>query len=353
MFKYNIKLNNSLTSTLSDEVVVPSEIQKLQELETFEGDIDSDDKLTVVVMDTGIDRRMVDNHPWFENSELTKTVDVATGQGKADEDDVGHGTGVASLISRLTPGVELISLRIFGSSGSGSGFAKIERAYNWMMNNKDKIDLVNMSWGASSNFPPLNRIHKRLVDSGIHDVVAAGNSGTDGGSPATAEGAFSVGALNEDGEPTDFSSFDPDQGNPDVAAVGRNVKVARATNTSMGVPLDSKFVKASGTSFSAPITAAAYVNALYQKKENWDGEFILNAEDIPGTPKDGGGILKYKRTIDEVLKRKDNPQANGSAWNFKGNDTMWIDADWLPEGDVSVELIEDGDGYIDLRVKKK
>jgi len=134
-----------------------------------------------------------------------------------------------------------------------------------------------------------------------HNFVANGlvvhNSGSDGGSPATAHKAFSAGAIDENENPTRFSSFDPKKGNPDVAGVGQNCLMARAKNTAMGTPIDSEFVKSSGTSFAAPYVSAAYVNALYQSRRSWDQQFIDTAEDIPGTPKDGGGILRLQKAL--------------------------------------------------------
>ena len=145
---------------------------------------------------------------------------------------------------------------------------------------------------------------KKVYDVSVkdnHNFVANGlvvhNSGSDGGSPATAREAFSAGAIDENEDPTRFSSFDPKKGNPDVAAVGQNCRMARAQGTAMGTPIDSKFVKSSGTSFAAPYVSAAYVNALYQSRRSWDQRFMNSAEDIAGTPKDGGGILNLQKAL--------------------------------------------------------
>jgi hypothetical protein len=65
----------------------------------------------------------------------------------------------------------------------------------------------------------------------------------------------------------------------------------------MGTPLGEQFVKSSGTSFAAPYVAAGYVNALYKRRQDWDQKFMDTAKDIPGTPKDGRGIMKLKETL--------------------------------------------------------
>lgn len=188
---------------------------------------------------------------------------------------------------------------------------------------------------------------------GNHNFIANGlvvhNSGSDGGSPATASKAFSAGAVDEDGKPVRFSSFDPDQGNPDVAAVGKNVVMARAPGTSMGVPINDSFTKASGTSFSAPYTAAAYVNGIYKKRQSWDEAFKRASEDIPGTKKDGAGLLKLKPALESDDKKR---VVDASAWNFKGNDTVWINADWLSEKATSAEKLDETKDHVDIRFKK-
>lgn len=259
---------------------------------------DTGDGITVVVMDTGID----DSHPLFEDVSV-KHVDV-TGQGVGDA--VGHGTAVGAHIARLAPDVELIDLRIFGRKGR-TGAQTILRAYEWLHKNTDEYEVVNMSWGASRRSERLDALQNKLIRKGVRDVVAAGNTGEKGGSPATASLAFSVGACTESGDLTSFSSYNPRRTNPDVTAIGKDVRLAQAQNTEMGVDLPGRWVMASGTSFSAPATAATV--ARYQshvKAETGSPQepravhkaFISASRDIPSTPRDGEGLVDYKATLE-------------------------------------------------------
>jgi len=342
---FKIRIDDSVTTFSTSSVAGPDEARELHEWEDVEGE----DPVTVAVMDSGISEESVRDHPWFRGTEVKKRFD-ATRQNNAGTDNVGHGTGVASIIAKNTSNIELYSVRIFGDSGS-TGFGAIRRAYNWLQEHASEIDVVNMSWGATRDIPQVNRLHRTLVGEGVHDVVAAGNTGTDGGSPATETQAFSAGAVDADGVPTDFSSFDPELGNPDVAALGKDVRMARSPGTAMGMPLDTDFVKASGTSFSAPYTTAAYVNALHKKRNNWDRGFIKNAEDIRGTNVDGGGILKLRSSIS---KKQEDLVFDGTAWNFAGNDMLYIDSeeDFLPDGKVEVEIEGETKNEIKIKVKK-
>lgn len=287
MTTYEIRTDEKITTASHDRMITDAEAKNIHKWREVPA---AGETITVAVMDSGVDETLFDNHPWFQNATLGKQYD-ATGQGKEGEDKVGHGTGCASIIANATDEVEIYDVRIFGNSGTSGGFGAIRDAYTWMLRHSDEIDVVNMSWGARKDVPQINNLHDKLIDAGVFDVVAAGNTGGDGGSPATARKAFSAGAIDENKDPARFSSFDPEKGNPDVAAVGQNVKMARAGGTSMGTPLNSDFVKSSGTSFAAPYVTAAYVNALYKSRRNYDQQFMDTAKDIPGTPKDGGGIL--------------------------------------------------------------
>jgi subtilisin family serine protease len=219
-----------------------------------------------------------------------------------------------------------------------------------MIERADEIDLVNMSWGAAGHVPQLNQLHDRLLQAGIVDVVAAGNDAEDGGSPATSDGAFSVGAVDREGNVTRFSSSDQVHDNPDVMAVGKDIRVARAPGTSMGRVLSDDYVKASGTSFSAPLLGSAMLEALRMSKKRMDHAFEKYAPDIPGTPRDGGGLLK----VQPVLKHTENAKqvVEAALWNFNGHDMMYLDAEWLPEGDTKVEKTEETADSITLRVYK-
>lgn len=333
-----------------------------------------DEPITVAVMDSGIHANAAEDHPWFHHADVTERYDAVGSMPGADK--VGHGTGVASIIARnaattvanetdLAAPVEFYDVRIFGEEGR-TGRDVIRDAYEWLIDHADEIDIVNMSWGAQSDVPEINQLHEKLVNKGVHDVVAAGNTGGEGGSPSTSKKAFSAGAVDADGDLTRFTSRDPNQDNPDVAALGKNVKMARAPGTAMGRPLDDEYVKASGTSFAAPYTTAGYVLALFKQQQSWDADFERHAKDIPGTKADGEGLLKVRPAIpredtdggDAPEESPDSPaepsypKADASVWSFLGSDTMFLSADWLPDGSTTVEKVEESKDAVTLRVKK-
>jgi subtilisin family serine protease len=273
----------------TDSVATIEDVRQLHDVP--EGDA-TGEGFTVVAMDSGIDP----DHPVFEGDTIEQ-VDV-TGAGKGDA--VGHGTAVLGQITRLAPGADLIALRIFGEKGQAKNNV-IMRAYEWLHNHTDTYDVVNMSWGSSKTSRAINRTHNTLVEKGIRDVVSAGNSGKESGSPATAERAFSIGACTEEGKIAEFSSYNPDRDNPDVAAIGKDNRLAQASGTSMGKDLDGPWVKASGTSFSAPEVAgmvAKYLDVHPEASpETIMSDFEAAARNIPDQPRDGAGLADYEAAV--------------------------------------------------------
>lgn len=340
--KVEIRTDPGITSQ-DASTVEPGDAMPLHEW-TDPGD---KDRLTVAVMDTGIHPASVENHHWFNGASLVESFDASQ---TAGHDAVGHGTGVASIYARYGGPVDLISVRIFGKEGR-TGFETIRRGYQWLIDNSDKYDVVNLSWGAAQDVPAIDRLHRQLLGEDVIDVVAAGNTGSESGSPSTTPGAFSAGAVTTDGKITRFSSADPNQDNPDVMAAGKNVKMARAPGTSMGKVLSDQFVKASGTSFSAPITGAAALEALRAGTAAVDKSFEANAKDIPETRRDGAGILK----LSSALEKDSAPTANATAWNFNGSDMLFLDAvDWLPSVDEGkAKKVEETADHVTIRVHKR
>lgn len=334
----------TVDALVDDEVATIEEIKRLHEIPNTGA---TGDGVHVVVMDSGID----EDHGLFIRRDIDH-VDV-TGRGSGDE--VGHGTAVAGQIVRIAPHVQLTSLRIFGDSGRTS-FQTILRAYEWLFQNAGEIDVVNMSWGAQRKISQLDRLQNKLVEQGVRDVVAAGNTGDTGGSPATAEKAFSVGACTESGEMAPFSSYNPNHDNPDVSAVGVNNRLAQASGTTMGEDLSGPWVMASGTSFAAPEATGSV--ARYLQGRSMDGlveTYEANSDDIRGIEKDGAGLLNHRNTMGSSPEEPTPPQTNATVWTMweSDRDIVYIDQDWLTDGEYTVYKQADEDGRVLLELRKQ
>jgi hypothetical protein len=104
----------------------------------------------------------------------------------------------------------------------------------------------------------LNRITEQT---GALFVVAAGNSGGAIGSPAAADAALTVGAVERDDTLAEFSSRGPRWTNnaikPDITAPGVDIVAAKAKNGRIGTPVGDAHVALSGTSMATPHVAGA------------------------------------------------------------------------------------------------
>jgi VCBS repeat-containing protein len=127
--------------------------------------------LTTVFIDTGIDV----NHPIFgadKNGDgiadrIVYQYDFADGD--TDASDVsGHGSHVASIASQIAPESNIIVLKVFKDSGTGS-FADLEKALQWVVTNAKtyNVGTVNLSLGDGGNW---NTAQSRY---GIGDELAA------------------------------------------------------------------------------------------------------------------------------------------------------------------------------------
>ncbi|MED5567791.1 MAG: S8 family serine peptidase, partial [Candidatus Thermoplasmatota archaeon] len=202
--------------------------------------------VVIAVLDTGVDNEHralndfddVDDEPdsdatsyndqkWVAGFDATSS--ASNPDGSVDPDDgQGHGTHVAATAlgtggservhTGSGMGAFLVDIKVLTDSGGTNSQASLN-GIQWMINNKDTdwgnnqssrgIDVASMSFGSLSS--PLNPddegdngsgAEARLVndarDAGIVCIVAMGNDGTKRvPSPASADGAISIGAVND------------------------------------------------------------------------------------------------------------------------------------------------------------
>lgn len=333
---YDIHLKTAL-EYVSEEPSETATIEDVRQLHNVPSDSATGSGQTVVAMDSGVDTR----HPVFSDASI-KQVDV-TGSGSGDQ--VGHGTAVLGQTTRLAPEADLVSLRIFGTEGRTKTNV-IMRAYEWLHAHVHEYDVVNMSWGSNQSSEEINRVHNRLVEKGVRDVVAAGNTGEKGGSPATADRAFSVAACTKAGTIAEFSSYNPQKDNPDVAAIGKDNRLAQASGTTMGTQLSGPWVRASGTSFSAPEVAGMVAKYLARNPESSPKQVVTafeeNARNIKNQPRDGAGLVDYAATVGR--DGPSPPSDGGEKWptttatvdSAPSGNRITLSEDWFTPGTYSV-----------------
>jgi len=165
----------------------------------------------------------------------------------------------------------------------------------------DSVDIISMSLGGKGNSDDYqSRVVDNIVNAGIVVVVAAGNSGPEGGSscmhgydssensicsPGTARKAITVGASDKNDEIAGFSSRGPviwedGEGNikalvkPDIVAPGVDICAAQYDSWKDNrTCYDEKHIEISGTSMATPHIAGA-VALIKQKNPDWTPEEI-------------------------------------------------------------------------------
>jgi len=152
----------------------------------------------VALIDSGITtwhddltNRSTDLYP-FGNQRVSAFVDFVNGRTTPYDDD-GHGTHVAGIVAGngydshgqkagIAPDASLVSLKVLDANGGGT-ISNVIAAFDWIVAHHDlyKIRVVNVSIAAAVHesfwTDPLTLAAKRVVDSGVVVVTAAGNLG--------------------------------------------------------------------------------------------------------------------------------------------------------------------------------
>jgi serine protease AprX len=238
----------------------------------------------------------------YGNQRVSAFVDFVNGQASPYDDD-GHGSHVAGIIAGngfdsngqeagVAPEADLVVLKALDANGVGT-ISNVIQALDWVLANRQhyNIRVVNLSVGAAINesywTDPLTLAAKRVADTGVVVVAAAGNAGKNalgqrqyGGidAPANAPWVVTVGASStmgtitrDDDTMASFSSHGPTYldwaAKPDLVAPGVGTVSLAAPGstfyaTKTGQLLEGSFptlelpyLSLSGTSMAAPVVS--------------------------------------------------------------------------------------------------
>ncbi|MFW9966546.1 MAG: S8 family serine peptidase [Candidatus Thorarchaeota archaeon] len=175
-----------------------------------------------------------------------------------------HGTYVAKIIVRDAPDAAIVNAKVVTSNNTATVESIIAAIY-WAVEEAE-CDVINLSIGTYSFIQgTLREAVKWAFEKGVVIVAAAGNNGKGGiagtsvESPAIYPEVIAVGAVDEHGEPYDFTGRGPLRNRiakPDIVAYG-----FYSVNGAGGV---------FGTSFAAPmVTAAAATIIKYCQENEW------------------------------------------------------------------------------------
>jgi minor extracellular protease Epr len=170
-------------------------------------------------------------------------------------DDNGHGTHVAGSIAALhndygtagvSPTASMYAVKVLDENGSGY-LSDVVKGLDWAITNK--MHIVNMSLGTTSNSSTLESMVNKVYNHGILMVAAAGNNGNSDGTgdtvlyPARYSAVIAVAATDSSDRRASFSATGPDV---EIAAPGVSILSTLPGN---------RYGRASGTSMAAPHVA--------------------------------------------------------------------------------------------------
>jgi subtilisin family serine protease len=270
----------------------------------------SAEDVVVAVIDTGISRSHEDL-----TGRVIRGYDFANDDDNP-EDDNGHGTHVAGIISAIdnsigivgtSPETKLIPIKVLDNSGSGY-LSNVVKGINYAVDNG--ADIINMSLGANTDSIILQRAIKRATDAGVIVVAAAGNSNADQCAfPARYNNVICVGATTISNKVASYSNR-----NVDIAAPGQSIK---------STFLNSQYTTLSGTSMATPFVSGtlALGRTACPECSNTQLNRYLNSTGVDlGDPgKDelfGNGLIDTANMVNTILQDQfDSPSNNSSNAN--------------------------------------
>lgn len=193
------------------------------------------ENISVAVIDTGVNS----DHPGLTNRILPgyNAIDKTTNA----QDDNGHGTFIAGIISQVAPSAKILPIKALDSDGVGTVFDAIEAIYYAVDKN---VQVINLSMGLYDDSKGLATAVRYAQSKNVVVVASAGNSATNKKRyPAALAGVVGVAATNEINQKASFSNYAQ---NSSVTAPG--VKIYSFYYT-------GGYGYGEGTSFAAPMVA--------------------------------------------------------------------------------------------------
>jgi serine protease AprX len=339
----------------------------------------------IAIVDSGIDTTRPDFDRVLAQINLSSLTPTAVGDGR------GHGTFVAGIAAGSAPGyaggapgAPLVSIRVMDDKGRAMT-SDVIAACQWILANKAKYNIGVANFSLHSATPghfvnnPLDKAVEKLWLNGVVVVAAAGNFGTGqpvrmGFAPGNDPFVITVGALDLGGtvgvgndKAAPFSAYGYTYDGflkPDLAAPGRYMvgPVPPAATLVADKPLNVTapgYMQLSGTSFAAPVVAAA-AQSILMRHPTWTpdqvkGALLLTTRKAPNAAAGsiGAGELDAwraagvsappnpNRALDQFLTADpaggtafdwaswENAVKGNSAWDATTwSDSTWSDASW-------------------------
>ena len=218
--------------------------------------IDNLPKVTVAIIDTGLDMTLMNK---YFPGKVNETYNVLDPNGEM-VDEYGHGTHIAGTIAEGTPSnVKVLPIKV--STGEELSDVDIITAINYITY-YEKADVINMSFGGYGYDEATEETRVAIEaakEKGIISVAAAGNESTNEISyPSGFDNTISVSAVDNKLSLADYSNYGK---MITFAAPGTDIKSIMSSDAEISInngdDHDDDFETISGTSMATPHVACA------------------------------------------------------------------------------------------------
>ena len=249
-----------------------------------------DPKICVAVLDGIVDQ----NHPCFDGADLTRLPSLVSGEANENGSMSTHGTHVASIIfgqpdspvEGIAPHCRGLIIPVFADDRLRLSQLDLARAIEQAVN--AGANIINISAGQLTDEGEADTWLEKSVqlckENNVLLIAATGNDGCEClHVPASLPTVLAVGAMDDQGKPTNFSNWGGEYQNQGILAPGENI---------LGAKPGGGTTRLNGTSFATPIVSgvvALLLSLQIKRGEKPDPQKVrtaLLATATPCNPKD-------------------------------------------------------------------
>ncbi len=242
------------------------------------GEISELPEIVVGIIDTGVDI----DHEFLKDRIIETGFNLSdSGTANSEDDDNGHGSHVAGIVTdNTTDNVKIKAFKCLDENGSGN-LSDVVLAIDAAVQNG--VDVINMSLGSKGSSSSMEKAINNAVSKGITVCVSAGNSSADASkyTPACVDSCITVAAISLYNQKPYWSNWGS---KVDLVAPGVEIYSTYKNNT---------YDTLSGTSMASPFVAAASAMIL-SKDCNY------NANEVCSVLEDNGRIW-YKESASQYI----------------------------------------------------
>lgn len=261
---------------------------KPSDLEEDAAEGDAGVAATIWVLDTGLgddsdDRYWLKTRGPIDGDPVDSLDQIPGDQGDGRVDPVaGHGTFIAGIIKQLVPSCTVRAPKVIEPDGDVEEAAVFSQLNQLLQQDDPTKTILNLSFGGALYDASTALLAEQIAALQAKGVVVVASAGNEASCAATYPAAFpeviSVGALDATGTPASFTNY-----GPWVRACAKGVDIVSTFLIDDGKDADSRpsdsnladftsgWATWSGTSFAAPIVAAAIAKEITTANDTANG----------------------------------------------------------------------------------